>query len=546
MSRYEANKLQNVVLKAAKAVFDNEKFPVSMLAVRAKKLAEIYPRDNTAVGMYRFLTKRASGSKQLFITRSELRDVYNKLYSNRNKFAQEFKNELGLTEDNKVTKMKRDPKEGFNLVDESYDKLTDPILSEKLSAALENRKSYNLYSKSVAKSAQKVCAYELNSHGALPKNIDVVAGQSDVLICQATYDTPKGKASVLIPVEVKGDRALFPSMFLSTSGFVPINQDALQEHVLSTAGKSYQVNVQELLQKISDAKNGTVKPTSEVEQMVMKVTASKETPATNDPNAILQQKVDPEYTDVKTPKLSEPKEFQGIGEYLSSSAGDAEFRFGKDTIELGRKLVANELSRCGFNKAQVVVSDSAENSIKYAVSIDGQFGFNVNAAIDGKKVHLPNILVSGGSVYAFTKSGLDNLLSSGQTDPVALAKTYPMYDEKPSDLVEIVRAAINDKNYVAAEEALHVLRNSENDAAYKTAYDIYVRGLSGQAREERSNCNAPVQTRASKHMICSHTGLPVHKVYQDKYGNCRPLYRKGMEDSTDSGASFMTSKVLFE
>src|SRR3972149_5847281 len=62
MSRYELNKISNVVMKAAKAVYDKEKFPIGVLAVRARKLAHIYPTDTTVVGCSNFLTKRAESN----------------------------------------------------------------------------------------------------------------------------------------------------------------------------------------------------------------------------------------------------------------------------------------------------------------------------------------------------------------------------------------------------------------------------------------------------------------------------------------------------
>jgi hypothetical protein len=50
-------------------------------------------------------------------------------------------------------------------------------------------------------------------------------------------------------------------------------------------------------------------------------------------------------------------------------------------------------------------------------------------------------------------------------------------------------------------------------------------------------------SKVSEHSICGHTGLPIHKVFQDKNGNCQPLYRRGM-DETYEGASFMNAKIF--
>ena len=244
MSRYELNKINNVVMKAAKALYDNEKFVVGVLATRATKLAETYPTDPTVVGCSNFLNKRAH-SGDVWITRAEFKNVYNRLYSNNNKFASEFKDELGLVEHDPRKIMQRDQHEGENLVASAYEQLGDSLLSEQLEAALDKRTDFKLYSTETAKSAQKTCARELNSFGALPKKLSVVAGQSDIIICQATYETPKGHSSVLIPVEIKEGHALAPGMFLSLGGFVSLNKTTLQEHLRATAGKSFQIDVQQ-------------------------------------------------------------------------------------------------------------------------------------------------------------------------------------------------------------------------------------------------------------------------------------------------------------
>jgi len=165
---------------------------------------------------------------------------------------------------------------------------------------------------------------------------------------------------------------------------------------------------------------------------------------------------------------------------------------------------------------------------------------------NGKRVHVPSVLVVAGSLYEFNKAGLSKLLASNNTDPVALAKTSPMYDEKPSDLVERIRVAMKDQNHVAAEDALHVLKQSGNEHAYKSGYNTYVNGLGNQKQVEESTCSASFHTQASKYLVCSHTGLPVHKVYQDDNGHCRPLYRRGMENSSDGGAFLTTSKIYFQ
>jgi hypothetical protein len=380
MSRYELNKLSNILMKAAKAVYDNEEFPVGVLAVKAKKLAEAYPTDSTVVGCSNFLRRRAD-SKSAFISRAELKSVYNRLYSKNNKFAASFKKELGLTEVNPVKTMSRDLKEGESFVDEAYGKLANPLLSEQLESALLKDKSLKLYSAETARKAKAVCARELNNCGALPKQLSIVAGQPDVLICQAAYDTPKGKTHILIPVEIKNESALLPSMFLSIGGFVGLNENTVKDYLNASAGKNYKVDVQGLLQTISEAKNGKPKELSEVEQIVMKTASAKGTLASQGMNSIIMQEVDLDSPGIDTPTVEAPEEVKSITAMLSSDAGAAEMVFGKTLVEDGRNLIINAMRGAGYSSVQVAVSDNTKGSISYAVAVDGGFGFNVPVKI---------------------------------------------------------------------------------------------------------------------------------------------------------------------
>jgi len=546
MSSHEWNELNEIVKKAAKVVQDNEKFLVGVLAVRARKLAESYPTDQTAVGLSGFLNKRAQ-SQVVFITRAELRDVYGKLYTPNNKFAENFADELGISKSANMPEMKRHPKEGEDLVKDAYKEMADPILANQLSTAFDSSIPYLPYSADIAKLAQKTCAHELNCRGVLPKKISVVAGREDVLICQATYETPKGQGNALIPVEIKKGHALLPTMFLNTEGFVELSSENIKEHIEKTAGKSYKVNVQDLLYTILEAKGGAPEPLTEIERIIMKANAAKETPISHIVNAVLYQEVDAESPNVKVPEYEQPKEIQDFAHKLTSSAGVAEFVFGKDIVDKGRNIVRFATQKAGHTNVQVAVSDNNDDTIFYAVSIDGANGFNVPVKIANKQITEPKVAVAAGRIYELSAEGLSSLLSDGMTDQRAVAKTSAMYDVKPSELVNIIKAAMAEKNYLKAEDALNVLQASNNDLAFSEGYTAYVNGLRGVRKEAsvQSKCSAPVKVASSKYLICSHTGLPVHKVYQDENGDCHPLYRKEMKD-TATGASFLQSRIYWE
>jgi len=550
MSYNELSKIQNLVSKASQAVFLNEKLPIGILAVKAKRVAEGYPRDTTCISMYRFLSKKSENSRDIFISRGEFKDVYNKLYSNNNKFASFFKEELGLVDrPDPSNVMKRDVKENHMLTD-LHDKMAKNFntsafeaFSEELGAVLDNKPILG-YSQENAKLAKKTCARELNSLGLLPKDISVVVGQKDLLICEATYETPKGTTSVLIPVEIKQGLIIPPGMFLSTAGFVNLTSNTVKQHLQATAGKKFQVNSQELLKKISQVKNSG-KKVSEVEQIVRQASLSKGTNILAGSEGILLKEIDPAHPDVKLSAPKSNKEIDSIADYLNSQDGAAEFIFGRSALEMGRSMLSLALKRAGFKAPQITVSGSQKDSITYAIAV-GQFGFKTNIKFVDRKPVPPKVVVANGMVYDFSVKGLNKLVASGATDPTALVVNSPNYKVKPSELVNQVRRAMTENNFDVATDALHVLKHSGDDVAYRTAYNLFVTGLQGKTAAEKTTCSKPVKLSSSQKVICSHTGLPLDKVYQDKHGDCAPLYRRGMEDTSTEGVSMITSRIYFE
>jgi len=541
MSRHDFNRVTDTVMKTAKYLYDNEKFFVGQLAIRANQVAQAYPYDSTSVSFSNFLKKRAEATDVVFITRAELKDVYNKLYHPNNKIAHHFKQELGIVEEPKRNVMLRDPKEGENLVTEAYTKCADQAFAEQLTDVFEGR-APKPYSSTMAKDAQKACARELNLCGLLPRSIDVVTGQENILICKATYDTPKGHCHTLIPVEIINNKPLIPSVFLTISGFVDLNAKHIKEHIKKTAGKSYHVDIKQLLGALTNT--AKFQPMSDVERIVMKTAALKETPSSYDLNGIIYKEasvIDPPSPNLEIPKLPDTDKFSAK---LSSNIGTAEFIFGRDIVNRGRGLIEQELKSAGHKNSQIAVSDITKSSIIYAVSANG-FGFTVPMKVVNGSMDIPKVIVASGRVFEFSADGINNMLSTADTNPTASAQASPLNALKPSSLVEEVRQALKDNNYLKAEEALHVLKASGDDIAYKAGYSVFINSLSKKEGCVQSTCSAPVKSSSSKYTLCSHTGLPLHKVYQDDQGNCLPLYRKQMKESSE-GASFLHNRVYFE
>lgn len=534
------NQLNSFILKTAEAVKDQESFFTGVLAKKAEKLAEAFPYDPTIIGMYNFLNKRANS--QPMISRSELKQTYNILYSSNNKFATHFSDELGVVET--VEEKKVDSREGEDLL-AIANKNIDSNLVDTLSSIFENGKNavVKTFSKKSANLAERNTVHALNSLGVYPKLAEVVAGNDSWLVCRAAFETPKGETSVLIPVELVNSEPVIPNSLVVTEGLIELTASTLKDYLQKNAGKLLKVNADQVLNFIAKQ----AEPLSEVELALFRLkTASSGDIVLDAPGVLLSDpRIGNEVKDIPMPQVEIPEEYQSIGERLSSKAGEAELFHGKQILNRGRELVLRKLSSFGY-QAQVGVASSDKDTIVYAASVDGRKGFKIPVKIVNSQALLPAMVVTENSIKEFSADGISEIIEDSN-DLQAMAMASPLYDLKPQELLTSLASALEEENLAKAEDALHILRESGDSHFYNMGFAMYKQALKGGLTNDRHashNCSNVIKTANSSHLICGHTGLPVNKVYQDKFGQCRPLHRKGLEDGAET-AHFVTSKVYW-
>lgn len=533
--------LAEAVTEIAKTIQNNEKFSVPALAARAYKAAQANPHDAPVVIASNVLVKMASDN-QLFISRSELNRLYDQLYANNTKLKELFAEELGRAELERPKMMVRANNESAPLTDD-YAKIADPVLVNALTAALSGEKEERLYSKEIAAKAEKVCAAELEVTGLPPKAVDVFAGRNDVIICRAVYETPKGQSHVLVPVEVQDGRALFPNMFLSQAGFAPLDVKTLQQHIVNTAGQSFRVDGEKLLEVLADAKGRVKSDVDAVDLAMIRLRAESGTPAEHTLNGILYQKVDEPIPYVQDPEIQPDPEIQSFAQKLSNPAGIAKYLFGDAAVDKGKGIVSRKLASFGYPGAQIAVADCDEDTIYYAAKLGAAAGISVPVKVKDGLALPPSIALASGKVAEFTQTGVSELIS--QPDAKVLAVASPSYGLKPSELLDQVRQAIAEGNLLKAEDAIDVLSETDEKSA-KLATALLIESFSNgisKTASDKSSCTMVVKNSSSQHELCGHLNLPLHKVYQNQHGECCPLYRKGMDESSEGG-TFMASKII--
>jgi hypothetical protein len=473
MNLHDISAAVETIQKAADAINSGERFSVPSLAVRARKAAAQHPHDVSLVTASNVLTKMAND--KLFITRAELNKIYDSIYTPNTKLAEVFSEELNRKELPRPALFERSPNEGVSL-DRDYERIADPLLANALSAAFDGSKEARLYSAAAARVAERSCNQQLSNIGIPPKRVGVFAGQGDIIICDAEYETPKGIGHVLVPVELKDKVALFPTMFLSEAGFTDLTKDAVEQHIISTAGGAYHVDGEKMLKILSTAKYGFQKVASTVEMAAIRIQAQKQAPAPHDPNGILYQKIDPVTPDVQLPNVPRTAEEESFAEKLSKPDGVARHIFGERVVENGRSMLVRKMAQLGFNNAQIRVANVSEDTIFYAVGI-GVGAMKVPVKVSGNMVEPPSVAIASGQLISLTKSGVEDMLKN-KVDTRMLAISSPAHGMRPSELVEQVRVAVNEGNLAKAEDAINVLGEVDQEAQ-KTAIAILMQSLSG-------------------------------------------------------------------
>lgn len=524
--------------EVSKKMADSERFFTGRLATRLTKAAERYPSDQTVIQMAAFLAKRAQAPGGHLISRSELRDVYNRLHTSNTKVASYLQEELGVNPNNlpEAKRMTRNANEGEAVRQEDF---ADPRLVAALESAFDKNVAYKPgYNPKVGKVAEKLVQASLPG---TPK-VQVVDGREYAVLCQASYDTPKGVANVLIPVEIVKDQPVPPNVFFSRAGFVNLNKDNLEQHVIATAGKYFRVNSSQLFEVIKRAKFGATEELDSVDRAVLALKAKAGTPASHDPNGILYQEVDKYQEMVKTPEHKDAPKF---AERLGSTAGEAEFVFGKQAVDTGRGLVQMKLADIGYRNAQIKVSNFNDDSIIYSVAINGT-GFKVPVKVvkkaNGYGVKVPTMLMASGSLETLDNSGVKAAL--GAHDQGAFAAAVGLDLANSQQLLNEVEKACDVGDYKRAGEVVSILNDRGDETAFKYAFNLYMQALDGKSVQKKAQ--PQIKTiKIGGNIVEASTGLPVDKIYVDENGVVQPKYRKNMNKTDDvASGGFMHSKII--
>lgn len=530
------DKIQQLVGSLAKTVADNERIATPILAAKLAKAVDAYPGDQTIGAMSRVVSKMASNNT-LFIRKAELKALYNKLHSRNTKFAELFQDELGEVQSLPTPHLyERDDAKELNPFE-----VGDSVLANAMTSVFDKHAPLKMYSQKLANKALASVASSLDAWNLKPTALAVDDGNDKFLVIRADYETPKGLTSLYIPVETTKDKVAEASVFMANTGPQELNNSEIKTYLTTQAGTKLKMSAAGILHVLTKA-TAEGREVSDAEIALTKLTAQRQGKSEFFANQVVGLKVEASAKeDVKLPKYNEFKSFE---EQFTSAYGQAAWQFGADKVKVATDHIVREVTGYGHKNPQVTIAKNDENTIFFNVALDaGRVGFTVPVKIASGKVVKPSLMLCNGSVSSFSQEGINELYVKNASDFRAAAGASSLSALRPSEVLQNLRDALAEGNHAKAEDALNVLANSGDTKAYAVGFQTYMQGLSAKTAAPVTKCAHAHKSKTSEHPICAQTGLPVHKVYQDNDGNCRPLFRKGM-DETYEGAVFNNSKIF--
>ena len=367
--------IQKLVGSVSKALEGKETLAVPFILSKLSKASAKYPHDQTIGTMTNVLEKMADKNIN-FIKKSELKDLYNKLYSRNTKIAEVLEEELGdITVKNNITYAETVKPITNNL----HSEFGDQVLSHALESVFDKNKSLKLYSKEIGEKSCKLVYSSLDDLGLNPSSITVADGNENFILVNASYETPKGITNFYVPVEIKNKKLLNPSLFMGNNGPQDLDHNNVKNYVTSFAGNKLQVSASVVLEAIvkSAANDRTI---SDAEIALIKLKASRQEQNEFSANYIIGQKLN----EVAKPDVSLPRtlEVETFEQKFNSPKGYANFTFGENVVKSARDAIVRQLMQFGYKNPQVALTEANKNTIFYGVSLDGKVAFKVPVKIE--------------------------------------------------------------------------------------------------------------------------------------------------------------------
>lgn len=311
---------------------------------------------------------------------------------------------------------------------------------------------------------------------------EVVGRTEDFMMFSVQADSPIGRFTTYVPIEVSQGSVLMPSVFASEKGFSQLTKDNLLVYARDLqSGAIKLASPQKLLAGLTAVAEAS-RPSLSVK------TASGEDIALSSPT--LYQTVS-DYAD-NTDELSHtelPTPLVGlVTAELKDALVEAGLGFDKNTIITAKTVVTDHIRSAGLRVERIAVDSEFDGGIVISAAVIGSGGkktLQVPVEIIGGQVLMPSVFTSGTLVEAFDTASLKRFASSSDVGIFNAAfsnKSGWSY----KDLYAHVIKNASYGNFVEAEDAMAVIAEQYGPEFHRAAFtdlsDILSNAISADSK----------------------------------------------------------------
>jgi hypothetical protein len=281
--------------------------------------------------------------------------------------------------------------------------------------------------------AETAINHELGQFGATNLKVAHKTNGPQLMVYVAQFVTPTGRHSVVVPVQVQNDNVILPEVFgrddrvyaFSKDGFVRFEQD--------------------------NAKIASVAATRAADQLRHAETND----APRNPSA-LESYLNTDDLEVVEDNKIAPLDVEST---LANAVLRKQSKQNQRTISAASEVVSRELKSLGQYKTPVFAGDGKNGDLLFAVQlIKNQKVANVTVPVEtrGQTVLFPSVFAFADKQYPLSKSGVETAFVQNAPAVEFSVKTSNLAEAGYNTLRQTVYAAVCQKDYARAQEAIQV------------------------------------------------------------------------------------------
>jgi hypothetical protein len=363
------------IAKQINSTINDPEYLTAFLAKKASDLVSEYPGDSTAKNMAVVL--ESLSNKNTLISRGQLSNLYNKFYTNNNKFALAFSSELGIKTEEDRQKEASDKRNAEDAMRKSASASIDQYKpNEMLAAAMESvlsgRRTVPQFTDTQKKNALASIQEKLSI--LLPSvkfSLAADAGNQKIIVVRACASTANGQGTVFLPVEVLQNNECLPlDFFVGNDGVKDVTANHLVESLKDSIGKSLRYDGKIVLAGIM-SKFEKRANLNTVDLAFIKENFIQNNPVYASTDAFISQ---PPVEQVKRASLEHHfvKEENEFTSKMMTKSAQAELKFGKDMILEAKKVAYNQLRKLGQTASSINVIGYDDSGINLSLSLAGK------------------------------------------------------------------------------------------------------------------------------------------------------------------------------